>query len=97
MDKKTLTRHYKELKAELSKRRKNIKYFNMDFLTAFVKAQDKKRYNIEHDIDDSYPMEDYPHVKLYHCYDDVYNSKFYQENSCAYCEFLCISHGVIWD
>lgn len=79
--------NYSQVKTELKKRCSNIKYFNKSFYNAYIKALEKTVYNVENEIDDSYYK---GIVKLFHSWDAVYNSRFYNDNSCAYCEFLGI-------
>lgn len=76
---------FKKLKTELSEKTKNTRYFNFSFFEDYLKARKQHMENLKNEVDDSYTS---GYVTLYHCYDEVYNSKFYNENSCAYCVFL---------
>ena len=84
------TMNYAQAKAELSKQCSNIKYFNRAFFKAFDKAIKKAQENKEKGIEDCYIIDG---VYYFHSFDEIYASKFYQKNSCAYCEFLSISYG----
>ena len=82
---------YQRIKAELKKQCRNIKYFSAAFLATFKNARAKARFNIEHDIDDSYREND---ITLYHGYDEIYTSDFYQKNGSGYCSFLEIAYWL---
>ena len=82
--------NYSQVKTELKKRCSNVKYFNKAFYNDYIKSYEKTIYNFKNDIDDSYYK---GIVKLHHSWDAVYNSRFYNDNSCAYCEFL----GIVFD
>lgn len=79
---------YSIIKQELKTRCRNIRYFNRDFFNTFTAAAKANRENRKSGIDDSYIKDGY--ITLYHCYDSVYSSDFYNKNSCAYCEFLSV-------
>ena len=83
---------YEKVKAELSARRTNIKHFTHKFFNDYVRALQKARYNTEHNIDTSYRVDG---IKLFHEFDDIYSSKFYQYNGGCYCTFLQIVNGKI--
>ena len=82
---------YETVKRELQKRCSNVKHFSKAFYNIYKKSLSETIKNAEKGIDDSYYK---GIVKLYHSWDEVYNSKFYRENGCAYCEFLSIVYGV---
>lgn len=83
--------NYETVKRELQKRCSSVKHFSKAFYTIYRKSLSETLKNAENGIDDSYYK---GIVKLYHSWDEVYNSKFYRENGCAYCEFLSIVYGV---
>ena len=71
----------------------STKYFNKAFLEAYKNARAKAKFNFKHGIDDSYKDPKHEWVTLYHSYDEIYGSKFYQENSGTYCAFLELAHA----
>ena len=79
---------YQTIKQELKTRCRSTRYFNREFLNTFVAAKKARKRIIENGLDDSYIKDGY--IILYHSYDPVYNSKFYNDNSGAYCEFLAV-------
>ena len=81
---------FKQAKIELKKVCSNTKYFNKSFFNDYITALEKRIYNIENGIDDSFFDDG---ILLFNCFEKVYNSRFYRDNSCAYCEFLSIAHG----
>ena len=83
--------NYNQVKTALSKLVKSTKYFNRDFYKRYKKAVQNVSKCLKNGIDDSYEMDG---IRLYHSWDDVYSTDFYQKNSCAYCEFLSIVHGA---
>ena len=83
-------KYYKKIKEELKKRRNNVKYFNYDFFIKWVDAIQEREKTIKAGIDASYVK---GYITLYHYYDNIYNSDFYNKNSCAYCEFLEIENN----
>ena len=86
---------YLSIRDELSEKCDSIRHFNRRFLDDYINCLNQRRENLKNGIDDSYRDEKAPHVVLYHCWDDVYDSRFYQKNSCAYCEFLSIISGKV--
>jgi len=83
---------YEIIKAELKKRRENIRYFTKEFYTTFKEcyiAGLKARYM------DTYKKYLYKNENenffRYTYYNPVYESDFYKKNSCAYCEFLTLA------
>lgn len=78
---------YTQIKEELKKRCSSTKYFTKEFYKAFLTARETKKEYIEKGIDDSYKK---GYVTLYHSYDQIYESKFYNLNSGTYCEFLSL-------
>ena len=76
------------IKNELKNRRENIKYFNLKFFDIWVDAIKKREKAYQDGTDESYYKNG---VKLFKFYDDIYKSDFYNKNSCAYCEFLCVA------
>ena len=73
---------YKAVRAELIRRRENIRYFNRDFYAAFLKAREAAKK--------AGPESEYYRdgIRLCHAWDAVYKSRFYRENGGAYCVFL---------
>ena len=84
---------FQRIKAVMKNRKASTKYFTKAFLEAYKTARAKTKSNFENLIDDSY-MHENGYVKLFHSYDEVYNSKFYQQNSCGYCEFLEVANEL---
>ncbi len=78
---------YKAIKTELKRRRENTRYFTRDFYKMFLACRAARYAAAEKGSPDRYEKNG---IILYHSYDPVYNSRFYQENSCCYCEFLSI-------
>ena len=78
---------YSEVKQELLKLNCSTKHFTKAFYKMFGECVDTMKYNIKNGIDDSYIKNG---MILFHAYDDIYRSKFYNLNSCAYCEMLSI-------
>ena len=72
---------YSDIKNILKVQGYNTKYFTYNFFRMFVCSWRKREENIKNNI------------LLFHCYDPVYDSKFYNLNSCTYCEFLSIFHS----
>ena len=83
---------YEKVKAEILAHRSNAKHFTRKFYADFVGAVKKNKYNREHNIDTSYQVNG---ITLFHEYDDIYNSKFYNLNSGTYCYFLEVVYGKI--
>ena len=83
---------FETVKAELEKRRENTKYFTKAFYKAYLDSLRATKKNVEAGVDDSYERDG---VRYYHSWDAVYNSKFYQKNGGAYCEFLSVVCGAV--
>ena len=78
-------KYYKIIKEELKARRENVKYFNYDFFTKWIEAIQEREKTIKAGIDASYKK---GYITLYHYYDNIYKTDFYNKNSAAYCQFL---------
>ena len=79
---------YEEIKSELRREtHQSLRYFTKAFYATYCKAVETIRYNIEHDIDDSYEDNG---IYTLHAFDDVRKSDFYLKSGSAYCTFLCI-------
>ncbi|HCB94651.1 MAG TPA: hypothetical protein DEP65_02645 [Ruminococcus sp.] len=76
---------YKAIKDTMAKQRDSVKGFTYKFFEKFLAAKQLHIENLKNNIDDSYYS---GHVLLFHCYDDIYQDKFYTDNSGAYCLFL---------
>ena len=76
---------YRKIKDELIRRKEKTTHFTKQFLSDYIECVKSRKYTLENDIDDSYKI---GNVTYYHSWDKVYNSKFYQKNSCGYCVFL---------
>lgn len=76
---------YQQIKAELSAKRENTKYFNKQFLTDYIEAKRAFIANRKNGIDNTYQLEN---VTYTHEFDKVYSSEFYRKNGGAYCAFL---------
>lgn len=85
-NKQYLKKVYSDIKRVLSQE-SNTRYFTFEFFQNFVAAYKQGCDNLKNNIDDSYYNNN---VLLFHCYDLVYQSKFYSKNSGSYCEFLSI-------
>lgn len=82
---------YQEIRNELKRRQNSTTHFTKEFYTDFTAAQKERAACIENGTDDSYKA---GNVLLFHSYDRIYSSKFYQLNSASYCEFLSIYHAM---
>ena len=78
---------FQDIKSILKKQGYNTKYFSLSFFYDFVTAQKTREYNLQNNIDDSYYNNN---ILLFHCYDPIYNSKFYNKNGGSYCHFLSV-------
>ena len=83
-------KEYQEVKQELSKTCTNLKYFTRAFYADFVKAYQAATAAT---IAGTSPRYEKGGIVLNHCYDAIYNSRFYQDNSGTYCEFLSVFYG----
>ena len=70
-------KQFQDIKTLLQKRCRNIKHFNYQWFKLFVKCYQKTKENYKNNI-------------MVKCYDPIFETKFYINNSGAYCEFLCI-------
>lgn len=84
-----IKKYYKIIKAELQKRRENVKYFNMDFFKMYIDAI--KAGKAAEDAG-TLEKEKYKNglITLFHYFDPIYTSDFYTKNSGCYCEFLAV-------
>lgn len=82
-----MKKDFASIKEELKQRGESTKYFTKAFYNAFADAVKAGKRISEAGGDDSYYV---GKVRLYHHYDAIYASDFYNKNSCAYCEFLSI-------
>ena len=78
---------YQAIKTELKRRRENTRYFTRDFYKTFIACRAAAYRAAEKGSPDRYEKDN---VILYHSFDPVYNSRFYQDNGGCYCEFLSI-------
>ena len=78
-------RSFADVKADIIKQNGNAKHFTKKFYEIYKDAYSRALANFENAIDDSYLV---GHVRLFHSYDEVYASKFYNKNSTGYCVFL---------
>lgn len=83
---------YQDVKNELSALVSSTRYFSRKWFDMWLSCYKNRMDNIENEIDDSYYSNG---VLLFHSWDAVYNSRFYRENSCAYCEFLSVVNGRV--
>lgn len=79
----TLLSYFKD---NLKSQGESTKYLNRDFLAVFVHAYNERKKNIESGIYYEYGDKEYE-------YNPVFNTKFYTDNSTAYCVFLELWHG----
>ena len=85
---------YEKVKCILASRVESTRYFSRSFFDTFEKATKAVWKASEDGVNDWYSLPENPNVLLRHSFDPVYESKFYKENSCAYCEFLSIYADV---
>lgn len=85
---------YEKIKGILATRVASTKYFSRAFFNTFEKATKAVWKASEDGIDDWYPSPENPNVLLRHSFDPVYESRFYRDNSCGYCEFLSVYHEI---
>lgn len=78
---------YKAIKEALKAERESVKHFTLEFYRTFLKCRQAAEENRKAGIDDSYTRPE-EWFKRYHAWDAVYSSRFYNENSAAYCRFL---------
>lgn len=78
---------YKAIKTELQRRRNDTRYFTRDFYKLFLACQATRTAAAKNGSPDRYEK---GNVILYHSFDPVYNSRFYQNNGGCYCEFLSV-------
>lgn len=76
---------YQQIKAELSAKRENIRYFNKQFLLDYLEAEKQYRANQKNKIDNTYQV---GNIRYTREYDKIYTSDFYRKNGGAYCVFL---------
>lgn len=76
---------YQQIKAELSARRENTRYFNKQFLLDYMEAEKQFKANRKNGIDNTYQD---GNIWYTHEYDKIYTSDFYRKNGGAYCVFL---------
>ncbi len=76
---------YQQIKAELSARRENTRYFNKQFLLDYLEAEIQYRVNRKNGIDNTYEFDNVTYTREY---DKIYTSDFYRKNGGAYCVFL---------
>ena len=78
---------YSAVKNELKKLVSSTRHFTKDFYNVYLKAIETGKRIDEAGKDDKYYKNG---ILLRHRFDEVYQSEFYNKNSCAYCEFLSI-------
>ena len=83
---------YQDIKNELSALVSSTRYFSRKWFDLWLSCYRKRLDNIEKGIDDSYYQDN---VLLFHSWDDIYKSRFYRDNSSAYCEFLSVVNGRV--
>lgn len=76
---------YQQIKAELSAKRENTRYFNKQFLLDYLEAEKQYRANRKNGIDNTYQV---GNIRYTREYDKIYTSEFYRKNGGAYCVFL---------
>ena len=84
---------FEDVKNELKTRVSSLWFFDRQFYKLYLDCLKKTRENVENDVDDSYFI--FPGVTGFHSWDGVYHSRFYRENSGAYCEFLAVVNGRV--
>lgn len=83
---------YQQVKQELSALVSSTRHFTRAWYKMYLSCLNKARENAENGIDDGYFD---GHVYKLHAYDPVFESKFYNLNSGAYCEFLSVVNGRV--
>lgn len=83
---------YEEIKFELTKKCSDITFFTKDFYDTFVEA---KKMTLEAEARDEEVLYKKDGIWLNRCFDKVYESRFYKENSCAYCIFLEVYYWAL--
>lgn len=78
---------YNAVKAELKSRCSNTSYFTFDFFNVWIQAQKDRDKAFRDGTEQGYEKDG---VVLYHFFDPVYKSDFYNKNSVGYCEFLAV-------
>ena len=81
---------YQQIKAELSAKRENTRYFNKQFLLDYLEAEKQYRVNRKNGIDNTYQV---GNIRYTREYDKIYTSNFYRKNGGAYCVFLEIMNA----
>lgn len=84
---------FEEVKNELARLVSSTRYFNREFYRIYLECLKKTRENVEKGVDDSFQLA--PGVVGFRSWEGVYTSRFYRENSGAYCEFLSVVHGRV--
>lgn len=82
-----------DAKKELARRSANTKYFNKKFFDIYADCYKKAQENDENGIDTFYTDEN--GILKNAAYNPVFETEFYNKNSCGYCEFLCVVCGKI--
>lgn len=78
---------YKTIKAILKANRESTRYFTKDFYNTYLQVIESVNRAAEQGIDPEY-YQNADGVTVSHAWDPVYNTDFYNRNSCAYCQFL---------
>lgn len=82
---------YEEVKTELKRRRENVKHFTREFFETYKECnQAAETARAKNETEKHAYQKKGENFKRYHFWDKIYNSDFYNLNSCAYCEFLSI-------
>lgn len=84
---------YNLVKEQLKLRCSKVTHFTKQFYEDYKKAYEEMTEHWKNGTTDEvrYTVDnDGTEIVLFHPYDKVYASKFYNLNSCAYCEFLQI-------
>ena len=82
-----------DAKRELVKRGQNTRYFCKKFFDIYTACYKQATENQEKGVDAFYTDEN--GVLKNGAYNPIFETDFYNKNSCAYCEFLCIINGRI--
>lgn len=82
--------NYNAIKTELKNRKESTKHFTKAFYNDYKQSVEKRLHEIETGKNNYYYRDN---ILLNHAYDNIYKSKFYNENTCAYCVFLEIVCG----
>lgn len=83
-------KEYQRIKDELKRRDEKAAFFTRQFFDDWKEAVKTRAAAVKDEIDESYKV---GRVTLFHSFDKIYKSDFYNRNSCGYCVFLEIANA----